>query len=593
MATISSSANALLPVPIARALAFFILVAILSLSSRAQTPNAPIGNSDGVQLAGSTYQTWGWTCDPDSWATSLAVHFYIDGTYATGTFAGAVTANTIRNDVFNVCGGTTTHGYDFFVPNQNGWLTPGTTHTIYAYAIDNGGVGPNPLLGAPLSYTVSASSTFTISGKTGTPGATVTIGGRTATADAVGAYSLGGFAAGTYQVSATGQISGDNCSIAPASLTVTVGPDQPAADFTTQCERSWNQRFSLDTSYYRECDPNIAAPYDCVLSNGSRPAWAFSNSNEVPLDTAHATWPVHSLPFAHVPDYLTQSIQPAARKVVLSIDKDNDLYTDADYNIALTVKSQDKPAWMTDSTVWFSQTYSTNFIEDNFDVNRSYPPLVNTALAGDYPRLGEDLWIDLGAVVTSHRISIDGPWYATQDHVTPISGFPAVNGMSRLTVGITAEWAGQTRFLEIVLWQDDAYDSCKNSYTTTWWGTTGKIPCDTTDSSSGGIYQRRASWGTGENVYFYGPQLGQVYQQISGLSELSVPPTLSVGQRGSYSLPITKLFQWYFGGGRSDLGAPADWSQAIVRGVYLGIEMWGKAQTTVEIDNYRLYAVRR
>src|SRR5260221_2930722 len=136
-------------------LGFFLVVAASAAWS--QSPNPPIGNAESAGPSGGSYVTGGWTCDPDDYGLTLWVHFYLDGTYATGTFVGAAPADAYRGDVASVCGGTVYHGYNFTIPSQ--YLSPGQ-HTIYAYALDNGGAGPNPLLGA---------LTFTVSGPSATP----------------------------------------------------------------------------------------------------------------------------------------------------------------------------------------------------------------------------------------------------------------------------------------------------------------------------------------------------------------------------------------------------------------------------------------
>src|SRR5262249_20290947 len=134
-----------------RFLAFLSFV-IVSTSAWSQSANPPIGNADWAGLSNGQYTAAGWTCDPDHYSLALTIHFYIDGTYATGTFVGAAAANAYRGDVTGVCGGTANHGYNFTIPSQ---YLPVGQHTLYAYALDNGGIGPNPLLGA-ITFTVSA-----------------------------------------------------------------------------------------------------------------------------------------------------------------------------------------------------------------------------------------------------------------------------------------------------------------------------------------------------------------------------------------------------------------------------------------------------
>lgn len=202
--------------------------------------------------------------------------------------------------------------------------------------------------------------------------------------------------------------------------------------------------------------------------------------------------------------------------------------------------------------------------------------------SGAYPTLDQDLWIDVRAKLTNHRISIDPATYTSKG---PMAGFPSGAGMSRLTVGATIEWNGLLRFIEIVLWRDSTYDGCTSS--ATWWGASNFSPCDST-----GLYDRRLAGGFGELVYFTAPSLGQVFPEIPTLPRMREPDVISVGVPKSYRLPLTALLQCYFGN-HSELGAPTNWSSAILRGTYIGIETWGKAETAAELDNYRLYALER
>lgn len=110
--------------------------------STAQSLVAPKGYFDGANAT----HLWGWTCDSDDYSRSLGIHFYVDGPAGGGTggtFIGSTVANLSRPDVAGVCAGTTMHGFD--VPTSP-LLCNGRPHTIYAYAIDPGGAGPNPLL---------------------------------------------------------------------------------------------------------------------------------------------------------------------------------------------------------------------------------------------------------------------------------------------------------------------------------------------------------------------------------------------------------------------------------------------------------------
>ncbi len=515
---------------------------------------------------------YGWTCDPDNVYAYLTIR--ISDQFG---LIGYGTASNYRADLGGVCTNLN-HGFVFYWTQGQRNVHDNQTHQIKVEAQDAETGQWITLSGSPQNiFFPGAASTYTISGLTGSPGGGVTAGGVSVTADASGAYSIAGLAPGTYQVSATA--TGSRCSTVPSALSVTVGPSATNANFTTQCERSFDPLMRNPTSHYRQCDEYGACTYCEGASCSTQgptvfPTWAFSNSNEVPIPPTSYTQPVASVPNYIVDGFFTKQFVAkndgtGTYKAVLGMNKDSDPYTTSDNNIPLNVRPGSP---LSDPQVWFSTTYATAFVEDNFDVN------------GNAPTLAEDLWVDLRAHLVSHAVSIDPPTYTPRG---PVAGFPAVAGMSRLTVGFTAQWGGVSRNLEIVLWRDSAYDGCDNS-STNWWGPTTQSPCDTT-----GLYERRLAYGSGELVYFDAPSLSQVYAQVPALAQTSVPQALTVGGTNPYSLPVTALYKWYFEGGRSAYGAPANWGDAVIHGVYLGIEMWGKARTTVEIDNYRLYALRK
>ena len=101
----------------------------------------PVGNHDDATCT----STWGWTCDADNYATALDVHLYKDGPAGGGgTIVAMITADQTRETaVANICGGYASHGFNWPIPAS---LKTGTSHSIYAYAIDSAG-GNNPLLG--------------------------------------------------------------------------------------------------------------------------------------------------------------------------------------------------------------------------------------------------------------------------------------------------------------------------------------------------------------------------------------------------------------------------------------------------------------
>jgi len=524
----------------------------------------------GWEDAATSDFVYGWTCDTDNVNASLAIRI----SDQSGVI-GFGTASIPRGDLVNVCPGNVNHGYQFFWTQAQRNVRDNQFHQITVEAQDAETGLWIALSGSPqTTFIPGAASTFTVSGHTGSPGSIVNAGSLSTTADSTGFYTLAGLPTGSYVISATA--TGARCSVVPATITVSVGPNA-TANFETQCERSADPLMASNTaSHYRQCDENGS----CIYCEGAscnpfgpsvRPSWAFSNSNEVPIPPNSFTQPVASLPNNLVDAFFTKVMLPRndgsnRNKAVLGMNKDSQPTNTSDNNILLNVRPGSA---LSDPQVWFSTTYATAFVEDNFDVN------------GNAPTLGEDLWADLRAHLVSHAVSIDPPTYTP---LGPMAGFPAVPGMSRLTVGITATWGGLPHTVEIVLWRDSAYDGC-DAGSATWWGPPPQSPCD-----SSGLYERRVFYTSGELVYFDAPALGQVYSQIPDLAQTPTPLPLGVGGTNAYSLPVTKLFQWYFGTGRSVLGAPVNWQDAVVHGVYLGIEMWGKARTNVEIYDYRLYA---
>lgn len=99
------------------------------------TQRAPIGSLDAVSATTTSVSAAGWALDPDT-TSPILVHVYVDG-----RAVAAVTANADRPDVGAALNLGSVHGFVASVP-----AAPGT-HTVCVYAIDAGGVGPNPQLG--------------------------------------------------------------------------------------------------------------------------------------------------------------------------------------------------------------------------------------------------------------------------------------------------------------------------------------------------------------------------------------------------------------------------------------------------------------
>jgi hypothetical protein len=119
-------------------------------------PAAPIGYLDGMDANGDVR---GWTLDPDSGASSTVAHFYVDGPYGTGTFAGAVNASVPRGDVNQQTGYPGNHGFKFNIPTK---YRDGKTHSLYAYGIDVTGTKSAPLAYSPLNFAVGLPMWITI-----------------------------------------------------------------------------------------------------------------------------------------------------------------------------------------------------------------------------------------------------------------------------------------------------------------------------------------------------------------------------------------------------------------------------------------------
>ena len=117
------------------------------------TPSIPNGYLDNTTSTGFG----GWSCDPDSWSSTLQilVAYFANGG---GTpIYRTVTADQSRTDLVTagVCGGTALHGYAYdHDPAVLAALGAGT-HTIRSYAIDATSCGglPYELQGSPRTFT--------------------------------------------------------------------------------------------------------------------------------------------------------------------------------------------------------------------------------------------------------------------------------------------------------------------------------------------------------------------------------------------------------------------------------------------------------
>lgn len=88
----------------------------------------------------------GWARDPDT-PLPITVHVYDNGPAGAGTFVTSATADILRADLAI---DDKSHGFNITIPES---LRDSQPHTLYVYAIDSSGGGPNPLIeGSPQPY---------------------------------------------------------------------------------------------------------------------------------------------------------------------------------------------------------------------------------------------------------------------------------------------------------------------------------------------------------------------------------------------------------------------------------------------------------
>ena len=98
------------------------------------------GVVDGVSPDGVAR---GWAFHSAQTATSMAVHFYVDGPAGAGAWAGSETTNVARPDVNNTYGISGPHGFAHTIPNA---FRDDTNRTLYVYGIDPTGAQRHELL---------------------------------------------------------------------------------------------------------------------------------------------------------------------------------------------------------------------------------------------------------------------------------------------------------------------------------------------------------------------------------------------------------------------------------------------------------------
>src|SRR3989344_1778354 len=150
--------------------AFLMVVPFISIPAITMAANqSPVGYVDGFKSNSDVLA--GWAVDGDSPSQSLAIHIYLDKSYAQGgQLIGYLTASIPRSDVNSVTQLPGDHGFEFTIPAQ---YKDGTTHSLYIYAIDPQG-GENPQLnGSPFPFQINALGNGSVSSQVN--GSTLTL----------------------------------------------------------------------------------------------------------------------------------------------------------------------------------------------------------------------------------------------------------------------------------------------------------------------------------------------------------------------------------------------------------------------------------
>lgn len=120
----------------------------------ARASNPPMGYMDGFQQSLGIVS--GWAADTDVPDQSLTVNFYVDGTQASGTLAGTVTANDASDDVNKVLLITGQHRFHWTIPST---YHDGKNHSLYIYGVDPSDSSVSTLLtNTPMNFSFGNSS---------------------------------------------------------------------------------------------------------------------------------------------------------------------------------------------------------------------------------------------------------------------------------------------------------------------------------------------------------------------------------------------------------------------------------------------------
>ncbi|MBK9964544.1 MAG: choice-of-anchor J domain-containing protein [Holophagales bacterium] len=176
--------------------------------------------TSGVTLTGQTVALKAWK------------YYYVDVAAGTTSLTLATTAATGDVDIYTQSGGVKPTSTSYVCRPYGS--TGNETCTAASPAAGRWYLGVYGYAAATFSVTatvVTSAPTYSIAGNAGTAGATLTAGAKSATSDAASAYSIAGLAAGTYTVTP----SKSGCTFSPVSLSVTVGPNATAKNFTASC----------------------------------------------------------------------------------------------------------------------------------------------------------------------------------------------------------------------------------------------------------------------------------------------------------------------------------------------------------------------
>ncbi|HPC84077.1 MAG TPA: pre-peptidase C-terminal domain-containing protein [Thermoanaerobaculaceae bacterium] len=243
---------------------------------------------------------------------------------------------------------------------------------------------------APMWITFTGATTYSITGNTGTGGATVTAGGVSATADASGNYTVSGLTAGTYTV--TPAKSG--CTFTPASRSVTLGPNATGVSFTATCGTGDTQLTSgvpltgqtvayHQWKYYYITVPSGATSLKLMTTGASADADIYTQIGSKPTLTSYVC-----RPYSASGNETCTATNPAAGTWWLGVYG----YAAATFSVTGTVTMGTTPSERLANGSFESITSSTNTAPDGSWVRSAYTGTSYYVLTanGSYPHGGTD-----------------------------------------------------------------------------------------------------------------------------------------------------------------------------------------------------------